>query len=225
MKKLLLLGSVFFALVMVTAADSFSQYDGNMNMVDVNGKRQGAWKITAAMMKWGPPWTPSQIVKEGSYKDGYRVGTWVEYNSMGDKIEEWKFDLDNHLLLKKQFEDSRLIAETNFDYWLHDHLMTFTDERGSYSMIVPYEFIRHEGVAKNYYPDGTLWVEMTWKDGRLDGPMTTYYPNGKVCEEGWWKYSGWIGGYKLYNKNGKLLQEIAPPLVVIDPSMINTVTN
>lgn len=34
-------------------------------------------------------------------------------------------------------------------------------------------------VERTYYPDGTIWSEMTKKDGVLDGPYIVYHRNGK----------------------------------------------
>lgn len=161
-----------------------------MNFVDASGNRQGRWIITAAMMKYCAPWTPEQIVMEGEYKDSYRVGTWKEYHSDGSTTE-WTFDTLNHHLQSKRFIGSRLVAETNYRYTVRKRMEANHFKGETWAHLVPREYVVHEGVAKTYYNDGTLLMEMTWNDGRLDGPMKTYYPDGRLCEDGIWKYTWW----------------------------------
>lgn len=227
MKKTLLALPFILAIASINISDSrsYDYHSGEMNVVDASGKRQGYWVITAGMMKLGSPWAPDQIVREGNYVDSYCTGTWIEYDSNGLKIAERIYDEDHHHLLLKQFKDARLIAETNYRYSVYYYPVVTQINNETWNHKIAREYAFHEGVAKKYYPDGTLWTEMTWKDGRLDGPAKTYYTNGQLCEEGWWQHSGWIGGYKLYSKNGKLLQEIPQPTVVVPAGINTTATN
>lgn len=208
MKKFLLALPFILAIASINISDSRSQTDKYyrdgkpLNCVDANGMRQGYWKITAGMMKFGSPWTPDQIVREGNYVDSYCTGTWIEYDSNGSKIAERIYDEDHHHLLLKQFEDARLIAETNYQYSVHYYPVVIQFNNESLKQKSAREYAIHEGIAKKYYPDGTLWTEMTWKDGRLDGPAKTYYPSGKLCEEGIWHYNYWVGNYTVYNEEG-----------------------
>lgn len=171
-------------------------------MVDANGKRQGSWVITAGMLQLDSPWTPEQIVWEGNYKDSYRIGTWIEYNQSGDKIKDWILNDDRVLLQIKRYSNSVLIDESNYTFWAILKETTWTMNGQTYPYKYPQEFIQHEGEEKTYYNDGTLWSEMTWKNGRLNGPAKTYYPNGKLCEEGTWYHGYWdmTRPYSFYKK-------------------------
>lgn len=137
-----------------------------LNMVDYNGKRQGNWIITAGMMRAEGYSSPAAKVKEGKYLDSYPVGVWKEYHLDGS-VTEWAYNDDRVHAVAKRHKGSVLISEAEYENNLH------------------------QGVAKTYYSNTKVWMEMTWKDGRLDGPAKTYYPDGQLCEEGYWKYTYW----------------------------------
>jgi len=40
-----------------------------------------------------------------------------------------------------------------------------------------------DGPSREYYDDGQLMIEKTYKDGKLDGPYKTYHDNGQLKEE------------------------------------------
>ncbi len=194
MKKYIL--SLF--VLVVTTTCIFAQ--AQTNQVDVNGKRQGYWKITALIKKLGPPWTPSQIVEEGNYTNSMKGGLWIEYFQNGKTKSELTF-VNNRPNgpAKNYFENGNLKEEGN---WV-----------GS----------RWTGPYKFYYEDGTLRQHFNYNAlGVREGPQTYIHPNGEVAiainiKDG--KEDGWA---KEYNTNGDLISETFYNAGVIDPSKTKT---
>ena len=61
-----------------------------------------------------------------------------------------------------------------------------------------------DGPHKEYYDNGQLWTDWTYKDGKLDGPGKIYYKNGQLQLEGTWKDGKSDGLWKGYYENGQL---------------------
>ena len=39
------------------------------------------------------------------------------------------------------------------------------------------------GVEKTYYPNGVLWLELNYKNGKLEGKQKAYFEDGKIQTE------------------------------------------
>ena len=63
------------------------------------------------------------------------------------------------------------------------------------------------GVQKTYYPNGVLWLELTYKNGKLEGIQKSYFENGKIQTEDEYKNDKRNGQYKGYSSNGNLYVE------------------
>lgn len=63
------------------------------------------------------------------------------------------------------------------------------------------------GVEKTYYPNGVLWLELTYKNGKLEGIQKSYFENGKIQTEEDYINDKRNGLYKGYSSNGKLYVE------------------
>lgn len=63
------------------------------------------------------------------------------------------------------------------------------------------------GVQKTYYPNGVLWLELTYKNGKLEGKQKSYFENGNIQTEDEYKNDKRNGQYKGYSSNGKLYVE------------------
>ena len=64
---------------------------------------------------------------------------------------------------------------------------------------------RKTGIWIEYYCNGNIKNNITFNDGRPQGPAKMYYENGKIDEEGSWLKNRWVGEYKKYSQDGKLL--------------------
>ncbi len=66
---------------------------------------------------------------------------------------------------------------------------------------------KKSGIWKDYHCNGNLKTQITFQNGRPDGPASKYYETGKLKEEGIWKITKWTGEYKLYYANGQIQHE------------------
>jgi hypothetical protein len=64
------------------------------------------------------------------------------------------------------------------------------------------------GVHKYYYPDGTLYLEGTFKDSIPHGGFKQYFKNGKLFEEAFYVHGLQHGLTRRYYEDGKLSMEI-----------------
>lgn len=63
-----------------------------------------------------------------------------------------------------------------------------------------------DGPYKQYFSNGILSREGTYKNGRVVGSYTNYHLNGKIKEKGTHNKSGKLNGsVKIYNKYGQLV--------------------
>lgn len=68
---------------------------------------------------------------------------------------------------------------------------------------------KKEGPRKQYYPNGKVKNEVTFKNNRPTGYSKFYYDNGNLSEEGNWVYGGWDGKYKNYYEEGNVSQDLS----------------
>jgi len=65
-----------------------------------------------------------------------------------------------------------------------------------------------QGISESFYPNGSLWGRVQYKDNQLEGPFVRYYPNGKILEKGTY-HKGWLNGvYQVYNQENILIKRI-----------------
>lgn len=60
-----------------------------------------------------------------------------------------------------------------------------------------------QGVHKSFRENGSLLLEISYKDGKPDGPRRRYHRNGKIAEEVGYK-NGVLSSRKKYDDSGKL---------------------
>ncbi len=63
------------------------------------------------------------------------------------------------------------------------------------------------GYFKKFYPDGKLFIEMTYVNDSVNGVEKVYYENGKLKEEFTHKMGKYDGPFKYYFEDGKIMQE------------------
>ena len=70
------------------------------------------------------------------------------------------------------------------------------------------EIIR-DGIKKEYFPNGKVKSETTYKDGKPNGPSTTYFENGKKDSEIAYENGVPVGRGIFYFADGNLREEVA----------------
>ena len=76
-------------------------------------------------------------------------------------------------------------------------------ENGQLKLECTYKNGQLEGIAKEYYKNDQLSCEYNFRDGKLDGLCKEYYESGKIKEEYYCKNGEFEGTYKKYYTNGK----------------------
>lgn len=61
-----------------------------------------------------------------------------------------------------------------------------------------------QGVVTYYFSDGTIFKEVSYKKGIIDGNYLEYYATGELKESGKYNKGKKDGGWKFYNKSGKI---------------------
>ena len=195
MKKSLLALLALTLTTSVVIAQTPNTQTSQINQV-VNGKREGYWKITAALEHLTTPWKPTDLVKEGNYKASMMVGMWIAYYQSGKKKSELTY-VNNRPNgpAKTYFENGNLQEEGTWvgTRWTGDYTLYY--ENGSVRQKFKYTPLGvRSGVQEYYHPNGQLAI-------------STNIVNGK--EEGWTKY---------YNDNGELTEENFYAGGVMDPA-------
>lgn len=180
MKKHLL--SILALLIMSTTVFAQTQTPG---YVDVNGKRQGYWNMTAALMKLGAPWTPGQTVEEGNFTNGLKTGLWIKYYPSGKKESELTY-VNNRPNgpAKKYFESGQLMEEGNWvgSRWTGPYKLYY--ENGNLRQSWNYNALgQRDGQQQYFHPNGVLAIDMTSKAGKEEGWAKEYNTNGELIKE------------------------------------------
>jgi antitoxin component YwqK of YwqJK toxin-antitoxin module len=73
-------------------------------------------------------------------------------------------------------------------------------------------FYRNDDVYYNsryidFYENGTVYLDSTWKDNKLEGKSIQYYPNGKVRYHFNFKNGKLDGRYRIFNEDGSILED------------------
>ncbi len=89
-----------------------------------------------------------------------------------------------------------LVKETRFFY---------NGEKDAEGALVNHE---RNGLWKQWYENGTLWIEESYSDGVKNGDFTVYYPNGEKNYSGSYDLGVPTGEWKFWNEEGEILKEV-----------------
>jgi antitoxin component YwqK of YwqJK toxin-antitoxin module len=64
-----------------------------------------------------------------------------------------------------------------------------------------------EEPVREYYANGKVKSEQSFKDGKLDGSFKVYFDSGRLRKEGAYKNGKREGPFKTYHENGQLVLE------------------
>ena len=162
------------------------------------------------------------VLTQGNYKDGKRVGHWVHNYSKdspqsvgnyvrGKKDGEWISYYRNGNVSSKIIYVNGGPGDTFTSYYEDKTiktesvpgLVTHYYSNGKISEEIHMKDGKQNGPAKRYYESGTLKETRTMKDGRRDSIYLFYYENGTLWEHILYRHGG-IWNVLAYNSsNGK----------------------
>lgn len=64
-----------------------------------------------------------------------------------------------------------------------------------------------EGTSLSYYPNGTLALEIPYKDGKIEGEFKAFYESGKPRQRAFYSADKLSGDYEEFYESGKLRQK------------------
>lgn len=168
----------------------------NINRFDRNGLKQGMWKIFHA----------NGVVKlEGTYTNDLRNGYFKEYDQQGKLIAVSKYL--QGILQEDAQEVSRL--EMKVDYYPDGKPRIVGQYFNGIPEGVRREYNENGELVRGFvFRQGIITGRgITTEKGLRDGPWIEYYEDGKLYAEGTYKSGLRIGKWKFYYRSGKLEQE------------------
>lgn len=178
---------------------SFSQ---EINKMDANGKRHGAWKGY---------YEDSKILRyEGTFNKGVEVGTFTYYANADKKIVSATRKFDGKGNAYTTFFDDKgfKVSEGNMLNKKRQGLWTYYHKGLKVVMCIEnYVNDKLEGVRKVFFADNVLAEEVTYKNGLKSGISKIYSKAGTLKEESVFVNGLMHGSYKVYDDNGTVLIE------------------
>lgn len=173
-----------------------------INVVDIEGKKQGYWRITGDMRNL-PEYASTDVVEEGGYEHSRRIGIWKKYFP-GNKIKsEVEYDAGRpNGSFKVYFENGQV------------------EEAGSWSSSGRGKYL---GDFKRYHPNGNVAQEKTFNDeGKTNGVVRYFHENGKPELEFTTVGGVESGLMRRYFANGDLKEEKVFNNGVVDAGTVKT---
>ncbi|GAB4376158.1 MAG: hypothetical protein Kow0075_03040 [Salibacteraceae bacterium] len=163
-------------LVLLTSASLFAQ-----NATNEAGRRHGKWVITGADEN-EEGYDADDIIAEGEYDNGRKVGVWKEYYPSGKlKAEITYVSGRPRGPYKRYYENGQVEEEGNW------------------------ELTKQTGTFKRYYENGQVAQEFNFDpSGKRTGRQVYYYENGQVMIEGNWNGGKEDGEIKEYFEDGSV---------------------
>ncbi len=177
---------IFIALLSFQGfAQGFEMYKGDtVNMKDAQDQKQGRWIV---FNKGGAfaGFAENQVVEDGNYLSGKKVGIWKRYYPNGRLKSELAFANNAPSgSAKFYYESGRIQEEGNWKdrKWVGNY--KYYHENGV--LYYDWEFNtegKREGPQKYYFPNGNPMYEGDWREGKETGVLKEYYENGSLKAE------------------------------------------
>lgn len=152
-----------------------------LNKVDELGRKQGFWKVTAPKEE-KPGYQDGQLIEEGRYTNGKRMGTWRRYWPNGKVMSEIAYQLGRPRGEYKTYYPNGKVEEQGS--WDLDR-NTGKFQRWHPNGQLAQDFVFNEngvrdGEQKYYHENGQLAVQVVVEEGREDGTLKRYTPDGQL---------------------------------------------
>lgn len=166
-----------------------------VNQVDGMGRKNGFWKVTAPKPE-KPEYAAGQLIEEGRYVGGKRVGVWKRFWPNGNLMSEVTYRMG--------------IPRGDYKTYYPNGKV---EEAGNWDMD------RNTGKFQRWHPNGKLAQDFVFNAvGVRDGDQKYYHENGKLAVEVSIKQGKEHGTLKRYTATGELLQVAQFNDGVMDPA-------
>ena len=171
--------NIHFTFFIVTLCFGFPTIKAQkINQLNEYNKRTGVWKKYHSN---------NRIRYIGTFVNGKEVGTFKYYDITTSK----------HPTIIKDFSTNSDSAKVRY-YNLNGKLRTFGSMFGR----------KRVGKWTYYFPNGNLFSEEFYENGKLEGELKNYYENGKVLEITQYENGMKNGFSKKFSDQGILIEEV-----------------
>jgi len=182
---------VIFSFAIQAYGQDHTIYEGDtINRVDQSNMKQGRWVIFGKMKKL-PGYGPDQIIEEGEYVNGRKMGPWKKYYPSGEVQNEITFKNNRPNGPYTTYYPNGQVEEKGT--WKNNrNIGTFQRfyENGNPQQEFNFaENGKRTGDQKYFHENGQLMIEGNWEGGKEKGEIKEYYADGnlksiKVFNEG-----------------------------------------
>lgn len=171
------IGFLFFCFT----ASIYAQSD-TLNFVDSLGKRQGYWKITAAMKKDKSFYDQNAVCEEGRYVDNLKTGIWIEYYPNGVVRSRAPYVNGRPSGYCILYHENGHVSETGTwknNHWMGEYRSYYETDTLQREMF--FDSLGHRtGYARYCYPNGKTMIDCYYKNGKEDSIYREYYDDGNI---------------------------------------------
>lgn len=146
-----------------------------------------------------------QILQTGEIADKKRTGVWKYYDVKGKLVQEGRFDNDEFFILNTwdQFGDQHVVNGYGTSKIFYPDGKTLA-ESGKVKNG------RKVGKWKTYFPtSGNVQQEISYENGKLNGPQNVYYESGQIFVTGEMKDGNREGEWLWYFENGEISSQVS----------------
>ncbi len=189
---------IIFIILLVFSMPSFAQ--PNINKTDEQGRKTGKWLNYHANGKKR---------YEGTFREGYEIGTFKFYNGLGILASQLMYSQKGTYADAKMFYNNGVVkAEGRFHNRKKDGVWKFYSR--SPNLLKKEESYKdgiNDGAWRIYYPHGQLSSEVFWKDGKRDGTWKEFFENGEPSLDANFKNGKLDGEYATYFMGNMIAKE------------------
>ncbi|RUA30273.1 MAG: hypothetical protein DSY76_02625 [Bacteroidetes bacterium] len=179
----------FIIFSLIFSLSSFAQ--SNTNQKDSQGRKTGKW------VDYHPN---GKKRYEGTFKEGYEVGTFKYWNGNGQLTTELLYSQKGeYASIRIYYVGGVVKVEGHYHKRLKDGLWKYYN-KSPHILIKEesYKDGKKDGPWRVYYRNGNLTSELYWKDDKRHGTWKDFFENGDPHVEGTFKNGKLDGEYKVY---------------------------
>jgi len=194
MKHLFLLIFLTSSMILLQAQELT---DTHINKVDVQGRRQGLWRVYDG---------DGNLKFTGEFHDDKPMGEFRYFYPNGKtKAIVLQSDSGRISHVTNYYSNGNVMARGKYvDQKKDSTWLYYTEEDGSLASEELYVSGSKEGVWKVFYPEGAIAEEINYRDNIRNGPWTLYFTDGNTKLKATYVDDKLEGTYLIYHLNGNV---------------------
>ncbi len=166
------------------------------NQKDALGRKQGYWEAVDRNGK---------LVYTGYFKDNKPVGEMKRYHPSGGVRVIMIYDNKSEKARSRFFwQSGELAAQGNYINTKRDSIWTYYSYYSkNVSYKAGYKMGKRDGKSYNFYPNGEIAEETTWRNDLQDGPWRQYFDDKKLKLSATYVNGKLEGAFQIFYPDGK----------------------